>query len=79
MVRKGVPKNYRHIWKYKGKWDEKKVRPGLWRFTFSATKGHKHKGMGSFGIGTKGAWKIFGIQYIKKTGKNTFKRKMKRR
>lgn len=32
--------------------------------------------MGSFGIGTKGAWKINGIQYITKTGKGKYQTKL---
>lgn len=74
--RKGVPKKYRHVWKYKGRWDETKLRPGLWKFKFNATKRHKHKSMGSFGIGTTGAWKIKGIQYIKKTGRDTYQTRL---
>lgn len=73
---RGVPKGYRHIWKYKGRWDEKKVKPGKWNFTFKATKGRKHKGIGRFGVGTKGAWKIRGTQYIKKTGRDTYQTKL---
>jgi hypothetical protein len=74
---KGVPKNYKHIWGYRGVWKEKKRGRGKgWDFTFNATKNHKHKGMGSFGIGTKGAWKVIGIQYITKTGKNTYQTKL---
>lgn len=76
-MRKGVPKGYRHIWKYKGRWDEKKLRKGLWKFTFTATKGHKgKKTYGKFGKGTKGAWLIRGIQYITKTGKGTYQTRL---
>lgn len=74
--RKGVPKGFKHIWKYKGVWNEKKTRPGLWRFTFRATKGKKASRMGSFGVGTKGAWKINAVQYIKKTRKGQYQTKM---
>lgn len=76
-MKKGVPKGYRHIWGYRGRWDEIKVKPGLWRFTFQATKGHKgKKSYGNFGKGTKGAWYIQGIQYITKTGKGTYQTKL---
>lgn len=72
-----VPKGYRHIWKYKGRWDEKKIRKGLWKIDFKATKGHKgKKSYGSFGKGTKGAWLIRGIQYITKTGKGTYQTRL---
>lgn len=53
-------------------WDETKKRKGLWKFRFRATKNRRAKGMGSFGIGTRGAWKIKGIQYIKKTGRGRY-------
>lgn len=65
----GVPKGYQHSWKYNGRWNEKKIRKGLWKIRFRATKSRGgSKKLGSFGIGTKGAWKISGIQYIKKIG-----------
>lgn len=73
---KGVPKGYKHIWGYKGVWNERKTRKGLWKFTFKATKGHKHKGIGSFGVGTTGAWKIKGVQYIKKISPNKYQTKL---
>ena len=73
---RGVPKNFRHVWKYKGVWDETKVRPGLWKFNFKATKGKTSRSMGSFGVGTKGAWKIKGVQYIKKTGMGRYQTRL---
>lgn len=69
---KGVPKGFRHIWGYHGKWDEKKIRPGKWKFKFTATKGKRSKSYGSFGKGTTGAWDIEGKQYIKKVGKGKY-------
>lgn len=74
--KKGVPKGFKHNWAYRGHWAEKKIRPGKWKFIFKATKNRKAKGTGSFGIGTTGAWKIQGIQYIKKTGKGTYQTKL---
>ena len=65
---KGVPAGYKENWKYVGKWSETKKRKGLWKFRFQATKRRKAKSYGSFGKGTTGAWKINGIQYIRKTG-----------
>ncbi len=65
---KSVPKGFRHLWKYKGRWDEEKVKPGLWKFRFTATKGKASSKLGNFGVGTKGAWKIRGTQYIEKIG-----------
>jgi hypothetical protein len=70
--KKAVGKGFRHIWKYNGKWDETKIRPGLWKFKFRASKGKRSKRYGSFGKGTKGAWYIKGIQYIEKTGKGKY-------
>lgn len=69
---RGVPSNYREIWNYKGKWDETKLKKGLWKFRFVATKRRKANSYGSFGKGTTGAWKINGIQYIRKTGKGEY-------
>lgn len=66
--RKGVPKGYKENWKYTGRWSERKIRKGLWKFQFRATKRRKANTYGSFGKGTTGAWRINGIQYIKKTG-----------
>lgn len=70
--KRGVPSRFRHVWGYKGVWDETKIRPRLWRFRFRASKGKKSKSYGNFGKGTTGAWKINGIQYIKKTGKGKY-------
>lgn len=71
--RKGVGKGYRHVWGYKGVWDETKLGRGRgWRINFTATKRRRHRGMGSFGVGTTGAWRIRGVQYIRKTGMNTY-------
>lgn len=67
-----VPKGFVHDWTYRGHWHERKVRPGLWRFRFDATKFRKARSYGSFGKGTTGAWKIAGIQRITKTGKGRY-------
>lgn len=76
-MHKGVKAGYKHIWKYKGRWNEKKIRKGLWKFTFQATKSKKGKRkIGNFGIGTTGAWKITGIQYIKKTSPTSYQTKL---
>lgn len=67
-MKRGVRPGFEHIWGYHGRWKEKKIRPGLWKFRFKASKGKRSRSMGSFGIGTKGAWDIKARQYIKKTG-----------
>jgi hypothetical protein len=77
MKNKAVPKGYKHIWGYKGVWKEKKLGKGKgWAIDFTATKRHTHKTMGSFGVGTKGAWRINATQYIIKTGKNTYQTRL---
>jgi len=68
----GVPAGYKEDWAYHGHWGEKKLRKGLWKFRFTATKRRRADSYGSFGRGTKGAWKINGIQYITKTGKGKY-------
>ena len=79
MARKlrGVPKGFKHNWKYKGHWKEVKTRPGKWKIDFRATKSRRSaRGMGSFGIGTKGAWRVKGVQYITKTGKGKYQTRL---
>ena len=73
---KAVPKNFRHLWGYRGVWDEKKIKPGLWRFKFVASKGKRSSKMGSFGVGTRGGWKIKAKQFITKTGKGSYQTTM---
>lgn len=76
-MKKGVPSGFRHKWSYlKSLWNEKKVRPGLWKFNWKATKRKRSRKWGNFGKGTKGAWKINAIQYIVKTGKGKYQTKM---
>ena len=68
----GVPAGYREDWAYHGHWGERKLRKGLWKFNFNATKRRRANSYGNFGKGTKGAWRINGIQYIEKTGKGKY-------
>lgn len=75
-MKRSVPKGFKHVWGYHGRWKERKVRKGKWSFVFTATKGKRARRMGSFGIGTKGAWRINGIQYIKKIGKGRYQTKL---
>ena len=65
---RGVPPGYVENWKYTGRWSEKKIRKGLWKFRFRATKRRRAKSYGGFGKGTRGAWAIKGVQRIIKTG-----------
>lgn len=68
----GVPPGYTENWAYHGRWSEKKIKKGLWKFRFRATKRRRATTFGSFGVGTTGAWSIKGIQYIKKTNKGEY-------
>ena len=72
-MNKGVPIGYRENWTYRGRWGEKKIsNKGVWKGEFRATKRRKSRGYGGLGKGTKGKWKIWGIQYVKKTGKGQY-------
>lgn len=72
MMARGVPVGYKEAWRYLGRWRERKVAPGKWKFEFRATKRRRARSYGSFGKGTTGKWKINGVQYIKKTGKGKY-------
>jgi hypothetical protein len=73
----GVPAGYKHIWGYKGVWKETKLPRGKgWKVDFKATKRRTHKGMGSFGKGTKIVWGIKGKQYAQKTGRDTYQTRL---
>lgn len=74
---RGVRPGYRENWKYTGRWSERKVRPGLWKFGFRATKRRRANSFGSFGRGTTGAWKINATQYIRKTNKGEYQTYMR--
>lgn len=72
---RGVPKGYKHHWKYTGRWNETKTGPGTWKFQFKATKKTKAKGMGPK-PGYKVHWKIQADQYAVKTRKGTYQTNM---
>lgn len=72
----GTPVGYPENWKYTGRWNERKVAPGRWKFVFQATKRRRANSWGSFGKGTTGAWYIKGIQYIRKTNKGEYQTKL---
>lgn len=73
---KGVPKNFRHIWGYRGVWSEKKIAPRKWKINFRASKGKKSNSLGNFKKGFKIHWKINADQYAVKTGKGTYQTNM---
>lgn len=65
----GVPVGYRiKGWTYRGRWQERKVGKGTWKFRFDATKHRAHKGYGSHPRGRKVSWRICGRQDVVKTG-----------
>ena len=72
----GVGKGFRHIWKYRGIWDETKIAPRTWKIKFRASKGKKSSSYGGYGKGTKGIWDIKAKQYIVKTGKGKYQTTM---
>lgn len=79
--KRGVPKGYRHHWDYKdARWHENKVKPGVWKITFMATKGRRGKKAkfhpGAPPIGTRIRWKVTGIQRAIKISRNKYKTKM---
>lgn len=60
---KGVPVGYVHLWNYKGKWFERKVKPKTWALRFVATKNKINlRGSGGLPIGSKIRWRIMAIQ-----------------
>lgn len=70
--RKGVPSGYRENWAYHGRWSEKKIRPGLWKGTYTATKRRRANSYGNFGKGTFIKWKLYGYQTAVKVGKGIY-------
>lgn len=74
--RRGVPRGYRHFWKYKGIWKERKKPDGSWKIDFRASKGKKSKGYGNFKKGFRIHWRINADQYAVKTGKGTYQTRM---
>lgn len=73
MAKHGVPKGYKHHWKYKGKWSERKIAPKTWKITFKATKRKRSNSYGGYGKGTKVSWRLHNVkQHVIKTGKGTY-------
>lgn len=74
---RGVKPGYRHLWKYTGLWNEKKIGKGLWKGSFRATKGKRSKSLGGFPKGTKVLWKLTGTQTARKTAKGRYQTNFK--
>jgi hypothetical protein len=71
----GVPKGYKHDWNYDGRWQEKKVRPGVWVGRFKAVKKRRVSAKqhpNSPGKGSVVQWKINGYQTATKISKNKY-------
>lgn len=67
-------KGSRHNWTYRGHWYERKVKPGVWRFRFGATKFQKpRKGVGK---GSKYVWRIKATQRAVKTQSGRYRTRM---
>lgn len=73
----GVKTGYVHDWTYKGHWQERKIKPGVWKINFEATKGKKHSKMGTLKPGTKITWKFKNMkQTAIKIGKGKYQTRL---
>lgn len=72
MARRGVPKGYVHNWSYRGRWWEKKIKPGVWKVVFRATKRNK-SGRGGPKPGFRIVWGFRNVkQKAVKTGRGQY-------
>lgn len=71
----GMKVGGRHKWYYeKGEWNEKKVTPDRWEFTYAVPKrraGHAPPGSG-VPVGTEYHWYILAHQNVRKLDENTY-------
>ena len=64
---------YKNIWGYHGVWTEKKIKKGLWRFRFVATKNRNSKSYGTIKFGDRIHWGFRRVnQKVRKTGKGRY-------
>lgn len=75
--KKGMRIGSKHYWNYNtDKWNETKIAPRLWKFTYYQTK-KRHGRNAPYGtgmpLGSKLHWKIRANQYAIKTSPNTYK------
>lgn len=70
-----MKKGQSHHWTYKGHWHERKVAPGTWKGTFTATK--RQRPRAGVGRGSKYRWHIKGTQTAVKTKSGTYQTKYK--
>jgi hypothetical protein len=71
----GMAVGGKHEWTYPdGSWDETKVTPDRWRFTFTSLKRRKHSAPPDTGAenGTKFRWLVVALQDAKKVDENTY-------
>jgi hypothetical protein len=69
---RGVPKGYREVYGYHGRWDERKVGPRKWNFAFTATKRRDIRGRGGPQPGSHYRWKIDAVQDAWKTRRGEY-------
>lgn len=71
----GVPVGYGHDWQYRGRWMERKTRPGQWKFRFRAIKGRTYptEKYGSLKKGAKVKWRIHATQAVIKQDRNHYR------
>jgi hypothetical protein len=71
----GMKVGGRHKWHYeKGEWNEKKVTPDRWEFSYAVPKrraGHAPRGSG-VPVGTEYHWYILAHQNVRKLDENTY-------
>jgi len=71
----GIRVGGRHKWYYeKGEWNEKKVTPDRWEFSYAVPKrraGHAPRGSG-VPVGTEYHWYILAHQNVRKLDENTY-------
>ena len=74
----GVPTGYRHNWKYRGHWKERKGRRG-WNINFTARKSRKGSKRGGLPVGSRIVWKIEGYQTARKVSWRTYATRLRAR
>ena len=73
---RGVPTGYKHNWKYKGHWKERKGKKG-WKVDFTAKKSRSGSSKGGLPIGSKVTWNLKGTQTATKVSGRTYKTRFK--
>ena len=72
-----VRKGYKANWKYVGRWYERKIRPGVWKFAFVATKKRRAKSYGSIKRNDEINWTFGKVrQRVRKVGKGRYQTRL---